>query len=396
MAGPLDGVRVLDLTRLLPGNYCAWVLASLGADVVKVEDPGAGDYMRDFGAQVDGQGALHHLVNRGKRSVVADLKTPEGVEILHRLVDGADALVESFRPGVMDRLGVGFDALRRRRPGLVYANVTGFGATGPLASRAGHDLNYIAFAGLLERLGRADGPPVAPPLAIADLIGGGMNTAIGVLAMLFQARSTGVGGRVDTALAEGAALLPTNLVADVLAGAEAPGRGEAEFAGGSAAYDVYRLADGYITVGAVEPQFWKRMAEILDEPDLVAAKGDTGQDDFIRERLRKRFSELTRVEATELFAEADTCVEVVQSYEEMLVSPQAVEAGYLAQVPGLSMPVLAPPYLIDGSRPEETRPAPRQGENTVEVLRDLGYDEREITSLRARCIAAPRASRPSP
>lgn len=395
MTSPLQGVRVLDLTRLLPGNYCAWVLASFGADVIKVEDPGRGDYMRDFGEQVDGQGALHHLVNRGKRSVVADLKSPEGVEILHRLVDGADALVESFRPGVMDRLGVGYEVLRQRRPSLVYANVTGFGATGPLATRAGHDLNYIAFAGLLERLGRADGPPVAPPIAIADIIGGGMNTALGLLAMLFKARSTGVGGRVDTALAEGVALLPSNLVADVLAGAEAPGRGKAEFGGGSAAYDVYPLADGFITVGAVEPQFWKTMTDLLDEPDLAVAKDDPAQDGFIRERLTKRFSELTRAQATEIFADADTCIEVVQSYEEMLASPQAAEAGYLARVPGLSMPVLAPPYLIDGARPPETRPAPRQGEHTVEVLRELGYSEEELSSLQERGVAAPRSPHPA-
>src|SRR6188472_370705 len=153
MTKPLSGVRVLDLTRLLPGNYTAWVLASFGADVVKVEDPGAGDYMRDFGLQVDGQGALNHLVNRGKRSVVIDLKDEEGREAFLRLVDTADVVVESFRPGVMDRLGVGYDVLKERRPSLVYAAITGFGLRGPLSNRAGHDLNVIAFAGLLDQLG---------------------------------------------------------------------------------------------------------------------------------------------------------------------------------------------------------------------------------------------------
>lgn len=391
MGGPLAGVKVLDLTRLLPGNYSTWVLASFGADVVKVEDPGPGDYMRDFGEQVDGQGALNHLVNRGKRSVVADLKSDEGREILLRLVDGADVLVESFRPGVMDRLGVGYEVLAQRRPSLVYANVTGFGCRGPMARRAGHDLNYLAFSGLLERLGRADGPPVAPPLPIADLIGGGMNTALGVLALLLRSRLTGQGGRVDTALAEGAALLPSNLVADVLAGGEVPGRGQGEFAGGSAAYDVYALADGYITVGAVEAQFWRRMAEVLDEPELVEAREQPGRDAFIRERLTSRFAAMTRAEAAALFAGDDTCVEVVQSYEEMLRSPQAQEAGYLAEVPELSMPVLAPPYLVDGARPPETRRAPHQGEHTLEVLRELGFEESYIESMMDRGIAAPRA-----
>lgn len=394
MSDPLDGVRVLDLTRLLPGNYSAWVLASFGADVVKVEDAGAGDYMREFGEQVDGQGALHHLVNRGKRSIVADLKTPEGVEILLRLVDGADALIESFRPGVMERLGVGYEALRERRPSLVYANVSGFGSGGPLATRAGHDLNYLAFSGLLERLGTADGPPVAPPLPIADLIGGGMNTALAVLAVLHRARATGVGGRVDTALAEGAALLPSNLVADLLAGAPAPGRGRGEFAGGTAAYGIYELADGHVTVGAVEPQFWQKTVELLDEPDLIAARQDPAQDDFVRERLSECFARMTRADVHALFADHDTCVEVVQSYEEMLASDQAEEADYIARIPGLKMPLLAPPYRVDGLRPPESRRAPHQGEHSAEVLAELGYSSEEIASLQERRIAAPRMPTP--
>jgi len=390
MTKPLSGVRVLDLTRLLPGNYTAWVLASFGADVVKVEDPGAGDYMRDFGIQVDGQGALNHLVNRGKRSVVIDLKNEEGREAFLRLVETADVVVESFRPGVMDRLGVGYDVLKERRPSLVYAAMTGFGVRGPLATRAGHDLNFVAFAGLLDQFGAAGSAPVIPPLAVSDLIGGGLNTSIAVLAMLSQSRTTGVGGRIDTSLAEGAALLPSNLVADVLAGGPQPERGTAEYAGGSGAYNVYALADGHISVGAVEPQFWRRVSELLEEPELVTRVSD---DAFVRETLTRRFAEMTKAEAQKLFDD-NTCVEVVYTYEETFSSPHALEMDYLRRIPGLDMPVLAPPYLIDGARLEETVVAPRQGEHTTEIMTELGYDAAQLEDLQQRAVLAPRAGRP--
>ena len=389
MTKPLSGVRVLDLTRLLPGNYTAWVLASFGADVVKVEDPGAGDYMRDFGIQVDGQGALNHLVNRGKRSVVIDLKDEEGREAFLRLVETADVVVESFRPGVMDRLGVGYDVLKERRPSLVYAAITGFGLRGPLANRAGHDLNFVAFAGLLDQMGAAGSPPVIPPVPVSDLIGGGLNTSIAVLAMLSQSRTTGVGGRIDTSLAEGAALLPSNLVADVLAGGPQPERGTAEYAGGSGAYNVYALADGHISVGAVEPQFWRRVSELLEEPDLVTRVSD---DAFVRETLTRRFAEMTKAEAQKIFDD-NTCVEVLYTYEETFSSPHAMEMDYLRKVPGLEMPVLAPPYLIDGARLEETVVAPRQGEHTTEIMTELGYDAAQLEDLQQRAVLAPRAGR---
>jgi crotonobetainyl-CoA:carnitine CoA-transferase CaiB-like acyl-CoA transferase len=389
MTKPLSGVRVLDLTRLLPGNYTAWVLASFGADVVKVEDPGAGDYMRDFGIQVDGQGALNHLVNRGKRSVVIDLKHEKGREAFLRLVETADVVVESFRPGVMDRLGVGYDVLKERRPSLVYAAITGFGVRGPLANRAGHDLNFVAFAGLLDQSGCAGSPPVIPPVAVSDLIGGGLNTSIAVLAMLSQSRTTGVGGRVDTSLAEGAALLPSNLVADVLAGGPQPERGSAEYAGGSGAYNVYALSDGHISVGAVEPQFWRRVSELLGEPELVTRASD---DAFVRETLSRRFAEMTKAEAQELFDD-NTCVDVLNTYEETFSSPHAVAMDYLRTVPGLDMPVLAPPYLIDGARLEETVMAPRQGEHTTEIMTELGYDAAQLEDLQQRAVLAPRDGR---
>lgn len=387
MSQPLNGVRVLDLTRLMPGNYAAWVFASFGADVIKVEDPGPGDYMREFGAQVDGQGALNHLVNRGKRSVVIDLKSEEGRDALLRLVDTADVLIETFRPGVLDRLGVGYDVLKARRPSLVYASATGYGTRGPLANRAGHDLNFVAFSGLLDQLGSRGSAPIVPPVAVSDLVGGGFNAAIATLALLFQARATGIGGKVETSLAEAAALLPSNLLADILAGEPVPARGEAEYTGGSGAYNVYALADGYIVVGAVEAQFWRKMSEVLEEPGLIERRDD---DSYIRECLTRRFAKLNRQEATSLFADDDTCVSVVQNYSECFESEHGRVNGYLQRVPGLSMPVLAAPYRIDGSRLAETVPAPRQGQHTTEVMSALGYSAEELEDLQRRGILAPR------
>ena len=384
---PLHGLRVLDLTRLMPGNHSAWLLASFGADVIKVEDPGAGDYMRSFGVQVNGQGALHHLVNRGKRSVVIDLKAEEGREAFLRLVDTADVVIESFRPGVMDRLGVGFEVLRRRRQQLVYANLSGYGPTGPLSNRAAHDLNYVAFSGLLHHLGTPGSAPPVPPVAVADLIGGGLNTALAVLALLLRAQRTGVGGRADTALAEGAALVPSNLVADLLGGLPEPDQGTAEYGGALPVYSVYALRDGYVTVGAVEPQFWRTVCHLLEEPELVERRADA---QFVRQRLTARFATLTRAEARELFDGDDTCVEVVQTYTEAFASPHAKELGYLRDIPGLDMPVTAAPYLIDGARPVETVPAPLQGQHTREVMSELGYSDADLDDLQRRALLAPR------
>ena len=387
MTGPLEGIRVLDLTRLMPGNYSTWLLASFGADVVKVEDPGAGDYMRDFGVQVNGQGALHHLVNRGKRSIVIDLKAEEGREAFLRLVDTADAVVESFRPGVMNRLGVGFEVLRARRPQLVSANLSGFGPTGPLANRAAHDLNYVAFSGLLHHLSTPGSAPPVPPVTVADLVGGGLNTALAVTALMLRAKTTGVGGRADTALVEGAALVPSNLVSDLLGGLPEPAPGTAEYCGAIPVYAVYALRDGYVTVGAVEPQFWSKVCDVLDEPDLLEWRRD---EEFVRQRLAERFATLTRSQARELFAEDDMCVEVVQTYTEAFASPHAKELGYLQAVPGLDMPVPAAPYLIDGARPAETVAAPVQGQHTREVMSELGYSDADLDDLQRRAVLAPR------
>jgi alpha-methylacyl-CoA racemase len=382
MVLPLSGTTVLDLTRLLPGNYCCWLLASLGADVIKIEDPGAGDYMRTFGIQVEGQGAAHHLVNRAKRSMVVDLKSPAGRETFLRLVDTADAVVESFRPGVLERLGVGEGVLRERRPRLVVASISGYGADGPLSGRAAHDINALAFSGFLAQLLGPDGLPPTLTTPLADIVGGGLIPALGVMALLVQADRTGVGGWLDASLAEGFSSLPSLVLGDLLAGGQLPGPGPAEVEG-QPFYRVYALADGMVAVGAVEPQFWRALCEALGESDLIDAQWDDAARDGIVERLTKRFSAMTRAELTDLLDGRDVCTTVLQTYAEMVTSPHARERDLVRPAVGVPMDVLAPPFRINGARPAETRGAPRQGADTRDVLAERGFSVAEIDSLLA-------------
>jgi crotonobetainyl-CoA:carnitine CoA-transferase CaiB-like acyl-CoA transferase len=366
---PLSGVRVLDMTRMLPGNLCTLALAMLGADVIKIEDTGAGDYQRIFGHQVDGAGACHHVVNRGKRSVMLDLKADVDRAAFETLVRSSDVLVESFRPGTLDKLGFTMEHLRELRPQLVVASLSGYGATGPLAQAAGHDINYLAFSGLLHRQGTRDGGPALPPLPLADLVGGGLVPAMLIMGYLRQAESTGKGCWIDASMTDAMSLLPHVTLADVLAGADVPGRAATLNDGGLACYDSYPVKDGEIVVGALEEKFWGRVC------DAVGGLDECREDhwrpeiqELVRRRLTEFFAPMTRAQVTELFAGTDACVSVVQSYEEMLYSPHAKARGYVAEVEGWPMPVLRFPARVDGAPLPETRPAPRQGEHNSELL----------------------------
>ncbi len=379
---PLDGVRVLDLTRLLPGNYCTWLLSALGAEVIKVEDPGAGDYMRDFGAQVEGMGATHQVTNRGKSSIVIDLKSPAGVDLFLELVTTADAVVESFRPGVMDRLGVGWERLSAVRSSIVLASISGFGATGPLASAAGHDINYMAFAGLLDRFGNGDKPPMVPVVPFADLIGGGLVTALGTVSLVLQAQRTGQGGRVESSLAEAVALLPSLALCDRLAGAPIAPPGYEAYDGGRAWYRTYALADrGYVAVGAVEERFFAELCTVMGRSELIEIQHDLDRQDEIADALRSEFAGLTRAQAEAKYGHTDACVILVNDFDDMIASPHATARELVRTDPSLPMPVLVAPMVVDGARLPERGPAPRQGEHTEAVLRAAGIDEVRIKSL---------------
>jgi len=383
---PLQGVRVLDLTRLMPGNYCTFLLASLGADVLKVEDPGAGDYMRSFGAQVEGQSAIHHTVNRAKRSAVIDLKQEDGRQLLLRLARDTDVLVESFRPGVLAKLGLGLDELRAVNPALVVVSLSGYGATGELAHVAGHDINYMAVSGLLERTGHRDAPPTIAPMHFADLVGGSLLPAVGALAMLYRARTTNVGGHLDASMAESIALLPSIFIADMLAGRPIPGRGETDWGGGLACWRIYALSDGHVAVGAVESQFWQALCTRLGVPELVPIQYASDAQEHIAAVLTERFQQHDRASLIALLEGVDTCASVVNSYEELFASDFAHQRDLVHRHPTIPVPVQAAPFVIDGLRPDETLRAPFQGEQTITALEEWGVPTDELARLAANGV----------
>ena len=383
-AGPLAGVRVLDLTRLLPGGYCTLLLADLGADVIKVEEPGRGDYIRSTPPLVDGIGAAHLALNRGKRSIALDLKSAAGGRTLLRLVRGADALVESFRPGVMDRLGVGYAALAEANPALVHVAITGYGQDGPYRDRAGHDIDYIGYGGVLSMTGSPGGAnPVPPGVQVGDL-GGGTLGAVGVLAALTEARATGRGRLVDVSMLDGVvSWLSVHLAAFLATGVE-PAPGVAPLGQGLACYRVYRTGDGrHIAVGALEPKFWSALCDALGLPDLAHEQfGPPEHQARIAASLQAVFDTASRDEWVSRLGHLDACVAPVNALADVVRDPQVLHRDMLANVAGR---MVGPGRAIKASGLPSAAPAvgaPALGEHTEEILAESGLSTEEIAALR--------------
>src|SRR2546429_2208698 len=277
--GPLADLRVLDLSRLLPGGFCSLLLADLGAEVLKVEDTGMGDYVRWAppyyeGADDSAKSALYLALNRGKRSIRLNLKEERAREVLLRLVREYDVLLESFRPGVLDKLGVGYDRLREENPGLVYCAITGYGQDGPNRDRSGHDMNYLGLVGLLGLSGEKDGPPVQAAGQIADIGGGALMAAFGILAALRERDSSGQGQFVDVSMADGSLSWLALVAPRYFADGTVPQRGDPELAGSLVCYRPYECADGWVTLGALEPKFWRNWCHGVGREDLVDRQFD--------------------------------------------------------------------------------------------------------------------------
>lgn len=386
--GPLAWLRVLDLTRLLPGPVCTLHLADLGAVVIKIEEPGAGDYARTLGlGTVPGDDSFFfRILNRNKYSLRLDLKRPAGVEVFLRLARDADVIVESFRPGVVDRLGVGYAAVRAINPRIVYCAITGYGQDGPWRERAGHDLNYLATAGVLDQIGSQEGDPVIPNLQIADLLGGALTAAMGILAAVIGARASGEGRYLDVAMTDAVFAHAYSLLVSVLARGRTLPRGTDDLSGGLPAYGLYRTQDGrWLAVSALEPKFWQAFCTAIGKPELEAfgwARGSDGE--RTRRELEALFTSRPFAHWAELFARVDCGVTPVLSFEEAMAHPQLVARRMLRTVDGLAQ--FAPPLKISGWEFTVRRTAPKLGADGTALLRAAGYSDEEITCLRAQGV----------
>lgn len=394
--GPLAGLRVLDLTRLLPGPVATMHLADLGAEVIKIEDTGAGDYARAMGpgesaAGGNGGGAgdsvFFRLVNRNKKSLRLDLKQAAGVEVFLRLAKDADVIFESFRPGVVDKLGIGYEAVRAINPRIVYCAITGYGQTGPWADHAGHDINYLATAGLLDQIGSHDGKhsgtPAIPNLQVGDLLGGALTPLLGVLAAVIGAKASGQGSHVDVAMTD--AVLAHNLfplVTTLVHGHPAP-RGADLLTGGVPCYGVYRTADDrYLAVGALEPKFWQALCATIGRDDLAPFGLSTGSEGRrVKAELGSVLAAKSLADWEPIFAAADCCVTPILRLDEAMAHPQIVARAMMVEVGGVTQ--YAPPFKLSAWPWAVAAPAPAAGADSDSVLRAAGYAESEVARLRA-------------
>jgi crotonobetainyl-CoA:carnitine CoA-transferase CaiB-like acyl-CoA transferase len=387
----LEDVKILDLTRLLPGGFCTLLLADLGADVIKVEDTGQGDYVRwappyygdEEHTPLGTRSAIYLSLNRNKRSIRLDLKQEAGQQALIKLAETADVLVESFRPGVLDKLGVGYDVLRQANPALVYCPITGYGQDGPNRDRAGHDQNYLGLNGILGLTGEAGGPPIQSGAQIADLGGGALMAAVGILAALQEARRSGEGQMVDISMTDGSLAWLAMEAGRYFGSGEVPRRGDIMLSGGIVCYRPYEAADGWVTCGALEPKFWARFCQAVDRPELIEKQFEKPGSDAHGE-IAEVFKTKTRAEWKAFNDEHDAMIEPVLDLgealeselvreREMVVSYEQPEMGEVKQL-GFPIKLSRTPASIE-------RPAPALGEHTTEVLTEVGYSSEEAQML---------------
>ena len=372
--GPLTGLNVVELQGIGPGPYCGMMLADLGATIVRI------DRSSKVGAAEDGR---PDILARGRKSIGVDLKHPDGVATVLRLLESADVLIEGFRPGVMERLGLGPEVATARNPKLVYGRMTGWGQNGSMAKAAGHDINYIALSGALHAIGESGGKPVPPLNLVGDFGGGGMLLAFGILAALFERQTSGRGQVVDAAMTDGSALL-MNAVFGIMQTGHWRERGTNLLDSGAHFYNTYATKDGeHISVGSIEPQFYALLLEksgLGDDPDLPK---QMSRDDWpaLKDKLATIFAQKTRDEWDAIMLGTDICYAPVLSFDEARKHPHNLERGTFVEVDGVAQAAPAPRF--DRSSTEVPPTAARPGQHTDEVLRDAGLDAGEIDALRA-------------
>ena len=381
---PLEGVRVLDLTRLLPGPLATQHLADYGAEVIKVEDTGAGDYARTMGAMGGDTSWFYQIVNRNKYSLRLDLKQAEGRALFLRLVETADIVVEGFRPGVMARLGLGYEVLAKHNPRVILCSITGYGQTGPYAMRAGHDINYLGYAGVLDQIGTAGGAPALSNVQIGDLLGGTMGAVMGVMVALFDAQRSGQGRHVDVSMTDASFAHAIFPLTEVLANGQVKPRGDDMLSGGVPCYGVYETADGrHMAVGALEEKFWHLLCDTVGRPDLKPGHLAEGEEGVrVRGALAAIFRSRSQRDWVAIFDAVDCCVTPVLRLEESLQDAQLQARGMVLEVGGVRQ--FGPAVRMTAMPEASMRAAPaKAGADTEAILTGIGVDGEAIARLRA-------------
>jgi crotonobetainyl-CoA:carnitine CoA-transferase CaiB-like acyl-CoA transferase len=392
----LSGIRVLDLSLQLPGPFCTMMMADYGAEVVKIDEPSP-RARNPFAAEDPGTGPLDRYLNRGKKSVTLDLKSAEGREIFRKLAAAADVVVEGFRPGVVKRLGVDYETLSAANPALVYCSISGYGQAGPMRDVAGHDVNYLSYAGVLGLSGRPEDPPALLPVQVGDVYGGSMMALTGILMALLSRQRTGKGAWIDVSMTDGSVASLAIPASNLLGGGIPQERGALPLAGLLPCYDAYRCADGeYVSLGALEPWFWKKLVTRLGREDFAEyqyAAGDAAEE--VRRDLRAIFLGKTRDEWIRLFEGEDVCISPVLTLEEALSHPNTVARRMVVDVGsplGGTEPQLGLPIKVAGEEERAPGRAPRLGEHDDSVLAELGYSAEEIAGLRAKGVIRKRGT----
>ncbi|PQZ91376.1 MULTISPECIES: CaiB/BaiF CoA-transferase family protein [Pseudomonas] len=381
MSGPLASLKVLDFSTLLPGPFASLLLADMGAEVLRIESPTRLDLLRALPPHDQGTSASHAYLNRNKRSLALDLKQAEALEIVRALVKNYDIVLEQFRPGVMERLGLGYEALKAINPRLIYVSITGYGQTGPYKDRAGHDINYLALAGVASHTGRQDSGPLPLGVQVADVGGGSLHAVVGLLAAVIARQQSGEGQYLDVSMTDCSFSLNAMVGAGYLACGVEPAW-ESHVLNGGSFYDYYRSRDGrWMSVGSLEPAFMQQLCEALGRPELAAL----GMSPELKIALRVEFERRSFEELCELFAGVDACVEPVLNLSEAVEHPQLKARGVVSQVPrgdGSTQAQLACPLKFSQGLPAPRHIGVAVGAHSDEVLAELGVSARRIEQLR--------------
>jgi len=374
--GALSGIKVLDLSRLLPGPFCSMILGDHGAEVISVED-------RKFKAD----GLFFNSVNRNKRHMSLNLKSDKGLEIFFKLAKGVDVILEGFRPGVVKRLGVDYETIQKLNPGIIYCSITGYGQTGPMRDRVGHDVNYLANSGVLDFIGQRDAPPSIPGVQFADIAGGAMNAAIGILMAVIERTKTGMGQYIDISMTDGmVGFLTLPLFFSGLTG-EAPKRSETLFSHRYACYNTYETADNrHISIGAVENRFWKKLCDCLNLPEYGALQYDENRRSEIIETLASIFKKQTLDEWDKKFVDLDVCYSRIKNLAEIMDDELLMEREMVVDFPrkdGTMAKTIGIPVKLSRTPGAIRTPPDEFGERTHEILSELGYSREEIDNFQA-------------